>query len=100
MQPLVDPGLLAIIEAIRTSSDEALYLIDDLCNAIRGRKIMLKYTSDTTSKCIFLTRSTLWKLRSFFLNKSRSTFDDDTTAEYLNDVFVDISCVLELYTVV
>ena len=99
MQPLYDNVLLSIIQQIRLSDEDSLHLVDDLSRAIQGRKIMLKYTNDVTSKCIYLTRSTMWKLRSFLINKSSDTFSNDKSAEYLNDVFVDSSYVLELYLV-
>jgi hypothetical protein len=99
MELVHDDEVVSIIHQIRLGGDDRLDLIDDLVRAIRKRKIMLKYTTGTSSKCIFLTRSTIWKLRSFFINKTNDTFLDDKSAEYLNDVFVESICSLELYLV-
>jgi len=99
MQELHDDSVMFAIQAIRLNPDDSVDLLDDLVKVIRGRRIMLKYSTSTNTKCIFLTQSIIWKLRSFFLNKSNNTFSNNVSAEYMNDVFVENLCSIELYLV-
>lgn len=99
MQRIEDDDVLRIIGQMRGLNEDSMSLVDELTLSIGTRKLALKYTSSSGSKVIFLTRPTIWKLRSFFLNKGTNTFTDSKAAEYLNDVFVDTSCSLELYEV-
>ena len=93
--PLNDEKLLGIIMKIRKGDyDKNIDLIDDFCNAVGDRKVLLKYFNSHEEKYISLNKKFAWKLRSFFIENG-----NDGTSEYLKDVFVDNIYNIELYTV-
>lgn len=93
-----DDEVIGIIHKIRLSDSKNTELVEDLLNAINGRKLMLKYNIDDQERVIFLTKSVAWKLRSYFINNSYS-FDNHKQAEYMNDVFFSNVCDFSLYLI-
>jgi hypothetical protein len=95
----VSSDIVTIIREIRSTEEYNPDLLDQLIQIISNKKIILKYSTPTDTKFIFLTKPIVWKLRSFFINKSNKDMNTQTTAEYLNDIFIDDIYELEIHQI-
>lgn len=100
MEKLPDTDSVLSVVSLMRSGDDSPDTVQLLIQSIGGRKLVLKYWKGECPSYIFLTKATVWKLRSFLLNKGSRTFENDTTAEYLDDIFVHDTGPIELYRAV
>ena len=97
--PIHDEDILNIIRLIRQGNHKC-ELLDKLIQLLGDRKLMVKYYTNTyDAKYIFITKKTIWRLCSFFIHEGDEHNQMFSTADYLNDIFVQNIYKIELYEI-